>query len=131
MHRLDLDLYSHPKEFLGNGVRTHVNSMGKNPLHRRLRGGLNPQRCITQGSEPNTLPTEQFRPQSLLITLFLFVFLFIMFVGTLNSSLSYKAQLFNWVINIFVNIYALLKLGTILVLRPYGLFYTPEKRFAQ
>ena len=28
MHRLDLGLYSHPKEFLGNGIRTHVNSEG-------------------------------------------------------------------------------------------------------
>ena len=27
--RLDLGLYSHPIEFLGNGVRTHVNSEGK------------------------------------------------------------------------------------------------------
>ena len=29
--RLDLSLYSHPKEFLGNGVRTHINSKGKIP----------------------------------------------------------------------------------------------------
>ena len=30
VHRLDLGLYSHPKEvFLGNGVWTHVNSKGK------------------------------------------------------------------------------------------------------
>ena len=29
MHRLDFRLYSHLKEFLGNGVRTHVNFMGK------------------------------------------------------------------------------------------------------
>ena len=29
VHRLDLRLYSHPKEFWGNGVRTHINSMGK------------------------------------------------------------------------------------------------------
>ena len=31
VHRLDLDLYSHPKEFGGggNGVRIHVNSKGK------------------------------------------------------------------------------------------------------
>ena len=29
MHRLDLGLYSHSKEFLGNGVRTHVNFKGK------------------------------------------------------------------------------------------------------
>ena len=28
VHRLDLGLYSHPKEFWGNGVRTHVNSKG-------------------------------------------------------------------------------------------------------
>ena len=28
---LDLGLYSHPKEFLGNGVRTHVNSKKKIP----------------------------------------------------------------------------------------------------
>ena len=31
VHRLDLGLYSHPKEFWGNGVRTHVNSKGKIP----------------------------------------------------------------------------------------------------
>ena len=31
VHRLDLGLYSHPKEFGGNGVRTHVNSKGKIP----------------------------------------------------------------------------------------------------
>ena len=30
VHRLDLGLYSHPKELWGNGVRTHVNSKGKN-----------------------------------------------------------------------------------------------------
>ena len=34
MHRLDLGLYSHPKEvfFLRNEVRTHVNSKGEIPL---------------------------------------------------------------------------------------------------
>ena len=31
VHRLDLRLYSHPKEFWGNGVRTPVNSKGKIP----------------------------------------------------------------------------------------------------
>ena len=31
VHRLNLDSYSHLKEFLGNGVRTHVNSKGKIP----------------------------------------------------------------------------------------------------
>ena len=31
VHRLDLDLNSNQKEFLGNGVRTHFNSKGKIP----------------------------------------------------------------------------------------------------
>ena len=31
VHRLELGLISHLKEFLGNGVRTHVNSKGKIP----------------------------------------------------------------------------------------------------
>ena len=31
VHRLDLSLYSHPKEFWGNGVRTHVHSQGQIP----------------------------------------------------------------------------------------------------
>ena len=34
VHRLDLSLCSHPKEFLGNGVRTHVNSKRKIPSTR-------------------------------------------------------------------------------------------------
>ena len=29
VHRLDPGLFSHPKEFGGNGVRTHVNSKRK------------------------------------------------------------------------------------------------------
>ena len=32
VHKLDLDLYTHPKEFWGNGVRTRVNSKEKSPL---------------------------------------------------------------------------------------------------
>ena len=34
MHRQDLSLYSHPKEFLGIGVRTHVDLKGKTPTTR-------------------------------------------------------------------------------------------------
>ena len=33
VHRLDPSVHSHPKEFLGNRVRTHVNSKGKIPSH--------------------------------------------------------------------------------------------------
>ena len=42
VHKLDLGLYSHPKESLGNGVRTHVNSKGKIPS----TGNVFPQRRI-------------------------------------------------------------------------------------
>ena len=49
VHRLDLGLCSHPKELLGNRVRTHVNSKGKILICWRLRAGSNPRRCITQG----------------------------------------------------------------------------------
>ena len=31
VHILDLGLYSHPNEFFGTGVRTHVNFKRKNP----------------------------------------------------------------------------------------------------
>ena len=40
VHRLDLGFYSHPKEFVENGVRTHVNSKGKVPSKERLRAML-------------------------------------------------------------------------------------------
>ena len=62
MHRLDLVLYSHPKEFWGNGVRT--NSKRIPPLYGKLRGGSNPRRYTTQDSELNTLLTELFRPHN-------------------------------------------------------------------
>ena len=59
MHRLDLDLYSHPKEFGENGARNHVSSKGKIPS----TGGSEEVRTRdTQDSEPNTLPTELFQP---------------------------------------------------------------------
>ena len=62
VHRLDLGLYSHPKEFGGNGVWTHVNSKGKIPST-----GKCPQRSIepaTLWQPAQALPTELFRPQS-------------------------------------------------------------------
>ena len=43
-------------------VRKHVNSKKKNLFFQKPWGGLNPQRCIIQDSEPNTLPTAQYRP---------------------------------------------------------------------
>ena len=67
VHKLDLGLCTPPKEFWGNGVRTHVNSKGQIPSIRKIlpRGGLNPQRCIKQDSEPNTLPTSYSGPHNL------------------------------------------------------------------
>ena len=49
------------KTFGGSGVRTHVNSKGKDPLFRKknlLRGGSNPRRCIKHDNEPKTLPNR-------------------------------------------------------------------------
>ena len=44
VHRLDLGLYTHLKEFGGNGVRSHVYSKGKILSMGKilLRGGSNP-----------------------------------------------------------------------------------------
>ena len=61
VHRLDLGLHSHPKEFWGNGVWTHVNSKGKIPST-----GKCPQRSIepaTLWQWAQALPTELFRPR--------------------------------------------------------------------
>ena len=64
MHRLDLGLYSHPKQFLRNGVRTHVNCKENIPTTRKilLRVGSNPRHCTKQDSEPNTLPMNYSGP---------------------------------------------------------------------
>ena len=61
MHTLDLSLYSHLKEFGGNGVSTHVNSK------RKIRSTGSSEEngtysCTAQDSEPNTLPAELFQP---------------------------------------------------------------------
>ena len=62
VQRLDLGLYSHPKEFRGNIDRTHVNSKGK----VLSTGGSEEDRtrlaASRKDSEPNTLPSELFRP---------------------------------------------------------------------
>ena len=58
--RVTFSLCSHLKEFLGNGVRTHVNSKGKIPSTRGSEDGQTCD-CIMQDSEPNTLPTELFQ----------------------------------------------------------------------
>ena len=76
VQRLDLGLYSRPKEFFfGNGFRTYVNSKGKIPSTRKIlpRGGWNPQHYIKQDSEPNTLPVRYSGPLGLDLKLHLLV----------------------------------------------------------
>ena len=70
VHRLDLSLYSHRKEFWGNSQnpcvfhsKKNIPSTGKKIL---LRGGLIPHHCIKQCSKPNTLPTSYFGPLTLI-----------------------------------------------------------------
>ena len=49
------------KQKTNNNNNNSSNKTPKNKLYRKLRGP-NPRHCITQDSEPNTLPTELFRP---------------------------------------------------------------------
>ena len=64
VHRLDLGLYSYPKELSGNGFRTHVNSKGKIPSI----GKNSPQRRIESttphqaGQRAQHTTNELFRP---------------------------------------------------------------------
>ena len=55
---------------LGNGLRTHVNFQGKVPSFgtNLPKGGSNPQSCVKQDSEPNTLLTELFWPLCMPLT---------------------------------------------------------------
>ena len=62
VHRLDLGLHFHPKEYFREWNQNPFYLQGKNPLYRRLRGGLKPRCYIRQDREPKTLPTEPLRP---------------------------------------------------------------------
>ena len=70
VHRLELDLYSDPKEILGNRVSTHVNCKVKLPSTWKILpgGGWNPWSCIKQDSKPNTLPTSYLGPAKVIQT---------------------------------------------------------------
>ena len=52
-------IFSSEIVFGGNGVRTHASSKGKIPSAGKMlhRVGSDPQNCIKQDSEPNTLPS--------------------------------------------------------------------------
>ena len=54
MHRLDLGLYFHPKEFGGTGVITHVNTKVKIPS----TGGSEQEKTRTAASRRTTSPTH-------------------------------------------------------------------------
>ena len=54
VHRLDLGLYPHPKEFGGNGVRNYANSKGKIPS----TGGSVEVRTCNAASRRTASPTH-------------------------------------------------------------------------
>ena len=58
----ETSVYLSSKRVFRESSQNPCELQGKDPLYGRLRGGSNPQRCIKQDSEPNTLPTELFRP---------------------------------------------------------------------
>ena len=66
VHRLKLGLCSHPKEFDGMDSEPMFIPREKSPLPEAEREegevGSHQPRCITQGREPNVLPTELSRP---------------------------------------------------------------------
>ena len=69
MHRLDLGLYSHPKEFWGNGVRTHVISKGKIPSTRKFpHRRIEPMTLHYAGHRAQTLPMSYSGPSTLFKT---------------------------------------------------------------
>ena len=52
VHRLDLDLYSHPEEFGGNGVRNHVKGATPGPRKETSAGqGLINISVVTETGE--------------------------------------------------------------------------------
>ena len=77
VHKLDLGLYSHPKEFLRNRVKTHVNSKGKKTLPEVQRevGTHNPASPRTVSpthywlsySSPQVFSYELFQPSSVFL----------------------------------------------------------------
>ena len=66
VHRLDLGLYSHPKEFLGNGVRTSVNSQGENPStgNNFPQSRMQPATLYQTGQRGHILSTSYSGPRS-------------------------------------------------------------------
>ena len=72
VHRLDLGLYSHPKEFRGNGVRNYVNSKGPIPS----TGGseeVGTRDAASRRTANATLLTELFQPPLLTFHFFKYV----------------------------------------------------------
>ena len=61
MHRLDLGLYSHPKEFWGNAVRTHVHSKGNIPSTESQRS-IEPTKLHQAEKRAQHTTNELFRP---------------------------------------------------------------------
>ena len=58
VHRQDLGLYSHLKEFWGNGVRAHVNSKRKSPTPEQFSSDSEEDRTCNAASQRTVSPTH-------------------------------------------------------------------------
>ena len=77
VHRLDLGLYSHPKELWGNGARTHVNSKGNTPLPEKFSS--EEDQTHDAASSKTGSPTHYQRHFRLpYLSYFVFVFIFVL-----------------------------------------------------
>ena len=65
VHRLDLSLYSHPKEFLGNGVRSYVDSKRKIPSTRGSEADQTHNTASHKTASPIHYPLSYSGPMSL------------------------------------------------------------------
>ena len=63
-------ILSSERVLLGEWSQNPCYLQGKNPFYQRFTGDSNPRRCSTQDSEPNTLPTELFRPPLTYVNVF-------------------------------------------------------------
>ena len=73
MHRLDPGLYSHPKEFWENEVRTHVYSKGKIPTIGEKKSSqkrIEPTTTLHKGQRAQHTTNELFRPLNIVFNIF-------------------------------------------------------------
>ena len=65
VHRQDLGLYSHPKEFLGNRVRPMLTPREKSPLPKKFSPEEDGTHNAASSKQPSTLSTSYSGPDSM------------------------------------------------------------------